>query len=169
MRIVHQSAIDSYFPFLVSPFLALPAPSLAGLLPARCVTSTASEPPIPPKAFTYSSPYLIDLSANQQGKIFDDARILLDVAVDYTRDLLNDHALNTAIAAFRQAVSGKPMQAHNPAEFNAEMDAPILEYMAGIAQIRARQAEKYAHVSPNFGPDLDFGFDVERDWWDDHD
>jgi len=58
------------------------------------------------------------------------------------RDVLNEHTLNTAIAVFRRAVIDQPYVARNPAEFAAEMDAPILEYMIEMAHIRIRNGDE---------------------------
>ena len=70
MRIVHQSAADSYsiFPFLVSPSLWLPAPSIAGLLPAPLPSS--EPPPIEAEAepFIYHSPFMANLGRAQQAR-----------------------------------------------------------------------------------------------------
>ena len=145
MRIVTQSAADSHSLFWTSPYLMLPAPKIAGLLPAPRTVP----PPIEPEPFTYTSPYLSDLSEDQRGKLFDATRILLDVAVEYARETLNDHALNTAIMVFRQALTDQPIMARNPAEFNALMDAPILQYMVDQARIDA----KYVHLTQDWTGD----------------
>ncbi len=47
MQIVPQSAPFSYSPFSVSPFLLLPAPRIAGLLPARVPERPAQSPQVP--------------------------------------------------------------------------------------------------------------------------
>jgi len=106
-------------------------------------------PPIEPEPFTYTSAYLADLSTDQRTRIFDATRLLLDVAVEYARETLNDHALNTAIMVFRQALTDQPIRARNPAEFNALMDAPILQYMVDNARITA----KYANLAQDWTGD----------------
>jgi len=132
--------------FWTSPYLLLPAPKVAGLLPAPQVIP----PPPPPEpnakapieAFTYTSPYLVELSEERRAKLFNATQILLDVAIEVARETLTDHALNTAIIVFRQAISDKPITARNPTEFSAIMDAPLLEYMVEMAHIHT----KYAHI-----------------------
>ena len=78
MRIVHQSAILSY-----SPFLALPAPKIAGLLPARTGPDACV---CPSRPFVYTEPRLADLSDNIR-PTFD--RLLMTL-VSATIGLLSD-------------------------------------------------------------------------------
>ena len=151
MRIVQQSAPASYsiFPFLVSPAFWLPAPSIAGLLPAPA--PTPEPPPIESTAepFTYSSPFAAELSESQRKVIYDAARILIDVAVEYMRDTLNDHAVDTAIMMYRQAIDQKPIKVRNPADYSALMNTPDLEYLIRRARREATRTSSPFTVTPD--------------------
>lgn len=117
MPIVAQSASHSY-----CPLLALPAPRIAGLLPAV----TAARPPDPP-TFLFSDTRLVDLSPAEQKRLFGATQTLLEVTLSYlSGGKLSDHALNTALALFRRAVTGQPMQPMNPPQYNAEKDVTLL-------------------------------------------
>ena len=124
MGIVPQSPSISYCPFPM-----LPAPRIAGLLPAKTGTQ---HPPI--DTFTYTNPHLNDLADEQRLRLFNATSTLLDVALAHTRGEVNDHALNTALSLFRRAVTGQPMRPMNPAQFNAEMDVTLLEWAANRAR-----------------------------------
>jgi hypothetical protein len=104
-----------------SPFLALPAPKIAGLLPAP--------KPEPPPTFTYRNPDLATMSEQKRDALFAAATLLLDVAVAHQAGAMSDHALHTALAAFRKAVTGKAAKPMNPAQFAAQMDVPLLEFV----------------------------------------
>ncbi len=122
MRIVAQSVCISY-----SPFPALPAPRIAGLLPAP--------KPKPITTFTYTNARLEGLSTIEQEQLFAATTLLLDVAVRHQSGEMSDHALNTALAAFRRAMTGQPARPMNPAAFAAEMDVPLLQFLmeSGLA------------------------------------
>ncbi len=122
MRIVAQSVSISY-----SPFLALPAPRIAGLLPAP------KPPPLP--TFSYANSRLAELNSSQQRALFSAATLLFDIAVRHQSGEMSDHALNTALAAFRRAMTGQPARPMNPAAFAAEMDVPLLQFLmeSGLA------------------------------------
>ncbi len=121
-RIVPQSVPASYSHF-PSEQLMLPAPRIAGVLPARVGQLPPDAPP-----FVYSDLRLTEISPEQRDRLYTAARTLLDVAVAHSLDAMNDHALNTALALFRRAVTGQPMRPRNPAQFNAEMDVTLLEW-----------------------------------------
>jgi len=131
MRIVPQAAPVSYSP--LPPVLLLSAPRIAGLLPA-----TTGTPAQPPPQFSYANPRLGELPDAQRERLFDATRILLDVAVGHALAEFNDHALNTALALLRRAVTGQPMRPVNPAHYNAEMDAPLLEWLVSSARREVR-------------------------------
>src|SRR5436305_2954134 len=124
MPIVSQSAYLSY-----SPFLALPAPRIAGLLAAPA----APRPP-EPQPFTFNDARLADLLPAERDRLYSATHTLLEVALGYTDGALSDHALNTALALFRRAVVGQPMRPTNPTQFNAEKDVILLEWLAERAQ-----------------------------------
>lgn len=126
--IVQQSAFVSY-----SPFLALPAPKIAGLLPATTGTSQQSPP-----GFTYTNPHMAELPDDRRERLFEVARTLLDVAVGRALGEFNDHALNTALTLFRSTVTGQPSRPANPAQYNAEMDAPLLEWLVSSLRREVR-------------------------------
>ena len=132
MPIVSQSASLSYCPF---PLLS--APRIAGLLPAT-TGSHQSRPPDPPP-FTFSDPRIADLLPAERDRLYSAARTLLDVALGHIDGTLSDHALNTALALFRRAVTGQPMKPTNPAQFNAEKDVILMEW----AIERTRRAESH--------------------------
>ena len=119
--IVQQSAYLSY-----SPFPALPAPHIAGLLPATVPSGDHRNH----TTFNYTHSHLATLPSEQRDRLFVATRTLLDVALAYTSDTMNIHALDTALALFRRAVTGQGKRATSPAEFNAEMDVVLLEWAA---------------------------------------
>ncbi len=127
MRIVPQSVSVSHSYFPAQTLLMLAAPQIAGLLPARV-------PLAAPDPFIYVNPRLAELPDAQQERLFEAAQTLLDVAVGRALDELNDHALNTALALFRRAVTGRPMRPANPAQYNAEHDATLLEWLASTSR-----------------------------------
>lgn len=120
MPIVQQSAFASY-----SQLLALPAPRIAGLLPATIPLRPQDLP-----TFTFSDPRLGDLPSDERERLFSAAHTLLDVALGHLDGAMSDHALNTALALFRRAVTGQPMRPATPAQYNAEKDVILLEWMA---------------------------------------
>jgi hypothetical protein len=121
MRIVAQSV-----PLFYSPFLALPAPQIAGLLPAP-----KPETPPPPLTFTYTDARLGELTDVQRETIFVAMTLLLDVGLEYQAGTLSDRALNAALTGFRKAVGGafRPM---NPTQYAAECDVPLLEFLMEV-------------------------------------
>ncbi len=124
MRIVHQSARVSHCSFPL-----LPAPRIAGLLAAPAV----ERPPEVP-SFAYRNPRLGELPADLVDRLLSATRTLLDVAVAHGSGEMTDHALNTALALFRRAVTGQTMRPTTPAQFNAELDAPLLDWAMTIAR-----------------------------------
>jgi len=131
------------------------APLLAACPAYRRLSArvTSVEPP-PNKAvaesFTHHNAAFADLSDTQRTDLFDAARLMLDVAVEYIRGTLNDHTVTTAIMVYRQAISTEPITARNPAEFNAIMDAPILQFLVDRAR---RQAAATSNVTVDIGGD----------------
>jgi len=126
MRIVPQSAIGSY-----SPVLALPAPRIAGLLPAR-TPRPASDPPSP--VFTFTDARLSELDSLHRDRIFAAITMLFNVAVGHALNDLNDQALNAALTLVRRSITGERMLPINPAQYCAEVDADLLEMLVGAEQ-----------------------------------
>ena len=126
-RIVPQSVPASY-----CPMLALPAPKIAGLLPAHVPSS------MPPSTrYVFASPALDDLSNQQQNRLFDATEMLLDIAVEFMRGTFNEDALRAAETVFHRAVGGHSVaRPLSPKQFNAELDADWFEMLA-----RAKQAQ----------------------------
>ena len=125
MRIVQQSGSASYSHFPAAQLL-LPAPRIAGLLPAS-VQRPPDDHDHAVAPFIYNDPRLADLSPDLREQLYTAAKILLDVAIAHTQGTVNDHALNTALSLFRRAVTGKPMKPMTPAQYKAEADVMFLE------------------------------------------
>ncbi len=84
MPIVPQSASFPLTLFPPNMPLLLPAPRIAGLLPARC----GDPPPDPPPnvaGFTYNNPRLAKLPPDQRDRLYVAAQTLLDVALGRAR------------------------------------------------------------------------------------
>ena len=97
MRIVQQSAFVSY-----SPFLALPAPKIAGLLSAPKV-----QPPSAVDALHLHEPRLVQLTTLEMARVFTAFRELLTAAVDFTLGDSLSAELYAAEQAFHQALTGE--------------------------------------------------------------
>jgi hypothetical protein len=123
MDIVSQSPRISYSLFPPVPLLA--APKIAGLL-------AAPTPPPQAEPFTYADPRLNDLTDDQRAKLYSAAKILFDAAIAFTLDDVNLHTLQTALVLFRRALSKQPVTPRNPAEFNAERDATVMEWLVNV-------------------------------------
>jgi hypothetical protein len=138
MRILQQSAPFSHCLFPNVPLLA--APRIAGLLAAPIPQA----PPPKVEPFTYADPRLNDLSETQREKLYAAAKTLFDTAVAFSLDDMNLHALQTALVIFRRALTDQPVKPRNPAEFNAERDAPIVEW---LVEYQSRRAEREAQIA----------------------
>ena len=100
MRIVPQFAAVSY-----SSFLALPAPNIAGLLPARA-ESLHRNAPRKAEPFTFADPRLVDLSDKTRVEFDKLAATLLRATVGLlTDDLTESEFALTGSAFLRQAVA----------------------------------------------------------------
>ena len=120
-----------------SPFLALPAPKIAGLLPAHA--GQASQAPTGTSAakFTYRNAALARLSAERCAQLIDSVTMLLDVAVAYANSEMNDNALRAAQVLFHRQLTGHSPDGpgrHNgrpihPTAYRAERDADMLEWL----------------------------------------
>lgn len=92
MRIVQQSVPLSY-----SPFLALPAPKIAGLLPAP-------KPPAPPKPFVFDDPHLADLSVKSRAQLDMLLTTLIKATVGLLTDAFSETAFELANATFARQI-----------------------------------------------------------------
>lgn len=150
MRIVHQSAFVSY-----SPFLALPAPKIAGLLPAR----TGPDPRVQPlRPFVYAEPRLADLSDNTR-LTFDRLLTVLTTATigllsdDLTEAefaLANGTFLRQVRALYHATIIGdpRPVPASPFAQARKRLDEKMeqmqAESRANLAEARERIARELA-------------------------
>ena len=138
MRIVSQSAVTSYSYFSAPLQLMLPAPQLAGLLPARVPSSYAAEPPPPAcQPFVFDRPALAELSTAQRANLYEAAETLLDIAVEFMLGAFQEDALRAAEVVFHRAAGGKSaIRPLGPAAFNAENDADWLDLLARAKRAR---------------------------------
>ena len=129
MRIVSQSVVHSY-----SPMLALPAPRIAGLLPAH-----VGPLPKPSAEFTYHNAALTALSPERCDQLIDAVTTLLDVAVAHATGEMNDNALRASQVLFHRQLTGHSPEGPgrqagkptHPTAYRAERDADMLEWWAG--------------------------------------
>jgi hypothetical protein len=101
MQIVSQSATLAHS-LLRPPRLALPAPKIAGLLPARVGADPCVSPPTP---FVYSAPSLAALPQPVRTRFDALARMLLDATVALLADERSEAEFDLAANAFRQQVT----------------------------------------------------------------
>ena len=152
MRIVQQSALVSY-----SPFLALPAPKIAGLLPAH----VGVDPPVgpPPKAFVYDDPGLAALPDKTRAAFDTLLTTLVTAAVGLLADelteaefaLVNSAFLrqvtalyqNTIIGDPRPAVGASPFAAHRQ-QLDEKIDQMVAQSKVHLAETRERIARELA-------------------------
>ncbi len=140
MRIVPQAAPPAHSLFTTS-FLLLPAPRIAGLLPAH----VGVEPEAPPQAtfptFTYTHPNLAELSDERRDSLFRAAKTLMDVALDFNLNGLAEDQLRAAEVLFHRAAGGStPKHFRSPVEFAAERDADVMNTMVNIAGLFTGEA-----------------------------
>ncbi len=134
MRIVHQSALDSHSPFFVSPYLMLPPPRIAGLLPSGIADSAQKAAPAP---FTFDRPALADLTEAQRDRLFEAADMLLEIAIEFMIGTFNESVLRAGEVLFHRAAGGKSaIRPLGPDAFNAELDADWLELVARAKRAR---------------------------------
>lgn len=139
MEIVQQSPSLSHSHVT----LLLPAPKIAGLLPARVGVEPEQAATQPVSAFIYDTPQLAELPTEKRECLLDAARTLLDVAVGFVLDDLNEDALRAAQVLFhRQIVGHSPRRPMNPVTYRAERDADILEWALSAAKASRQLAER---------------------------
>lgn len=110
------------------PQKLLPAPRIAGLLPARAESLRGSQD-ADSANFMYQNARLSEVPFPQQERLAKATTNLLDVAVAFALGELNEAALRAAEVVFHRAIAGRsPVQARNPAEYCAEMDADVLDW-----------------------------------------
>jgi|SRR5579859_790822 len=151
---------DSQSVLHTSPPLMLPAPKIAGLLGsgrhsapgaqaaglnqednANCLLDSAPvfRPGQDESAFTFTDPRLERLSSDQRRKLFDAAATLLEVAIRFSLDELNDNALRAAASLFARKLTGEPAKHYqNPAHFRAEQDAALLDWLLKVEKRKMR-------------------------------
>ena len=137
MSIVPHLTSASYSHFPAQPQqLMLPAPHIAGLLPAH-VPSSEPPPDSAPTPFVFDRPNLADLTAAQRVRLYEAADMLLEIAVEFMVGTFNEDALRAAEVMFHRAAGGKSaIRPLSPATFNAEIDADWLEMLARAKRAR---------------------------------
>ncbi|MHB8627958.1 MAG: hypothetical protein ACYDBJ_20675 [Aggregatilineales bacterium] len=151
MRIVQQSASLSY-----SPFLALAAPKIAGLLPAQaeslhCSSAQKAEP------FTYNDPRLADLSDRTRIDLDKLVTTLLKATVGLLADDLAEAKFVIACEAFHRRVRAlyhgaiigdlKPTNspfAQTRQRMDEKIDALLAQSKVHLAETRERIAYELA-------------------------
>ncbi len=149
MRIVQQSASLSY-----SPFLALPAPKIAGLLPAHVAGTTHGSSPTP---FMYTDPRLADLSDKTRVDLDRLVTTLLKATVGLLADeysevefaLANGTFLRQVTALYHGAIIGdlKPTNspfAHTRQRMDEKIDGLLAQSKVHLAETRERIAYELA-------------------------
>ncbi len=149
MRIVHQSASVSY-----SPFLALPAPKIAGLLPAHVAGTTHGSSPTP---FTYTDPRLGELSDKTRIELDKLVTMLLRATVGLLADDLGESEfaiagstfLRQVVALYHGAIIGDLKPTNSPfANTHQRMDEKIegllTQSKVHLAETRERIAYELA-------------------------
>lgn len=138
MRSIPQSTPFSYASF--PAVLLLPAPHIAGLLPAHCPEPQA-------ETFTYTNSRLADLTAEQHEKLFNVTQTLLDVTVSFLLGDVNADAFRAAEVLFHRAAGGPPStRPLNPERYRAERDADLLDWLVTAARRRNGEAVAYGEA-----------------------
>ncbi len=141
MRIVPQFASLSY-----SPFLALPAPKIAGLLPAQAESLHRSDPPIV-QPFIFADPRFADLSDKTRIELDKLVTTLLRATVGLLVDDLSESEFASAGSTFLRQVTalyhgtiiGDLKPTNSPfARTHQRMDEKMAEM---LAQSKAHLAE----------------------------
>jgi len=122
-------------PFFYSPFLALPAPHIAGLLPAGTLPN---QPPIDSVApYIFDRPALADLTVDQRTRLCEATDMLLEIAIEHLLGNFDENVLRAAEVIFHRAAGGKsPLRQVGPAAFHAELDADWLTIIADSKRIK---------------------------------
>ena len=142
---------------LYSPFLALPAPKIAGLLPAR----VGADPPVgssQPKPFVYADPQLAALSDKTRAA-FDkllttlvaaSVGLLVDDLTEAEFALANGTFLRQVTALYHDAILGDPKPAvtspfavHRQ-QLDEKIDAMVAQSKVHLAEARERVARELA-------------------------
>jgi len=156
-RIVQQSASVSY-----SPFLALPAPKIAGLLPAQAESLHRSK--LKAESFTYADPRLADLSDKTRLDLEKLVTTLLKATVGLLADDLSESEfaivgstfLRQVAALYHGAIIGdfKPTNspfAHCRQRMDAKIDQMVAQSKVHLAETRERVAQELAALHARDG------------------
>jgi hypothetical protein len=147
MRIVQQSVSVSY-----SPFLALPAPKIAGLLPAQAESLQRSDTP-KVEPFTYADPRLADISDRTRVELDKLVTTLLRATVGLLVDDLGESEfaiagstfLRQVAALYHGAIIGDLKPTNSPfAQTRQRMDEKIEDM---LAQSKAHLAETRERIA----------------------
>ena len=159
MRIVSQSASLSY-----SPFLALPAPKIAGLLPARVGASPRFDPP-KSKPFVYDDPGLAALSDKTRVQLDKLLTTLLEATVGLLADvfteaefaLANGTFVRQVAALYHGAIIGDPKPAAaspfaaRRQQLDEKIDVLVAQSKVHLAETRERIARELAALHAQEG------------------
>ncbi|MHB8629414.1 MAG: hypothetical protein ACYDEO_24835 [Aggregatilineales bacterium] len=158
MRIVQQSAPVSY-----SPFLALPAPKIAGLLPAQAESLQRGNT-LKAEPFIYANPRLADLSDKTRIDLDKLVTTLLKVTVGLLADDLSESEFAIASETFHRRVKAlyhgaiigdaKPMTspfAHTRQRMDAKIDQMVAQSKVHLAETRERIAHELAAMHSRDG------------------
>jgi len=143
MSILAQSQSVSHASF--PPFLMLPAPKIAGLLPSGLPTSAENKTSQsqPASSFTFSDPRLVFLTTEQRDRLFGATHSLLEIATRFVSREMNEDALRAAQALFARKLTGHPtIGALNPAAYRAEDNADLIDWMLTAEKRRASTRQR---------------------------
>jgi len=146
MRILQRSASVSY-----SPFLALPAPKIAGLLPAS--TGQVSQAPTAAvDSLHLHEPRLSQLTTLELARLFMAFRELLAVAVNFTLGDSLSAELYAAEQAFHQMLTNEaaPSSTHASAGLKKRLDTFWKESEARMAAAEVRIAAQLEGLERKF-------------------
>ncbi len=116
--------------------LLLSAPKIAGLLPAQAESLHINDAPDTSKgSFTYSNARLADVPESQCERLTAGMQALMDVAVAYALDEVNEAALRAAEVLFHRAAGGSiPAHPRSPQAYCAERDAELVDWWSQTAR-----------------------------------
>ncbi|MHB8626763.1 MAG: hypothetical protein ACYDEO_11215 [Aggregatilineales bacterium] len=158
MDIVPQSPCVSY-----SPFLALPAPNIAGLLPAQAESLHRGDK-LKAEPFTYIDPRLADMSERTRTELDKLVTTLLKVTVGLLVDDLSESEFAIAGGTFLRQVETlyhgaivgdlKPINSpftHRRQRMDAKIDQMVAQSKVHLAETRERVAQELAALHTRDG------------------